>query len=136
MMWYSGNHINDILQQHNNNFVEDLEKIYQTYSIYRAIIITDIKTEQEYTELLEQYNHSVRVINTITDQDYDNIDDRILLMNYEVFNNFMDYFDYDIINTSFNLIAYTYDIKDNIKNNLVCKYNKLTKNNANNTIII
>jgi len=135
-MWYSGNHINDILQQHNNNFVEDLEKIYQTYSIYRAIIITDIKTEQEYTELLEQYNHSVRVINTITDQDYDNIDDRILLMNYEVFNNFMDYFDYDIINTSFNLIAYTYDIKDNIKNNLVCKYNKLTKNNANNTIII
>lgn len=135
-MWYSGNHINDILQQHNNNFVEDLEKIYQTYSIYRAIIITDIKTEQEYTELLEQYNHSVRVINTITDQDYDNIDDRILLMNYEVFNNFMDYFGYDIINTSFNLIAYTYDIKDNIKNNLVCKYNKLTKNNANNTIII
>jgi len=135
-MWYSGNHINDILQQHNNNFVEDLEKIYQTYSIYRAIIVTDIKTEQEYTELLEQYNHSVRVINTITDQDYDNIDDRILLMNYEVFNNFMDYFDYDIINTSFNLIAYTYDIKDNIKNNLVCKYNKLTKNNANNTIII
>lgn len=135
-MWYSGNHINDILQQHNNNFVEDLEKIYQTYSIYRAIIVTDIKTEQEYTELLEQYNHSVRVINTITDQDYDNIDDRILLMNYEVFNNFMDYFSYNIINTSFNLIAYTYDIKDNIKNNLVCKYNKLTKNNANNTIII
>ena len=71
-------------------FIQDLENAYQTYSIYRAIVVTDIDKEIEYKEALEEYSHTVLLVQQIENMDYDNINARVLVMNYETYYKFLD----------------------------------------------
>lgn len=113
-------------------FIEDLENAYQTYSIYRAIIVTDLNNEIEYQIALEENNHTVLVVSNI-DADYENIDARVLIMNYDTYSTFLD--KHDISKSSYNLIAFTYDIDEEIRCNLTAKYKQLKKY-SDDTIII
>jgi len=109
MILYTEKNENNNIQSTNKDmfdmFVQDLENIYHKNSIYRAIVVTDLKKEEWYAKQLEQYNHSVFIAHTITNQDYDTIDNRVLLMNYDIFDKFLDYIYSNILSSSYNLIS-------------------------------
>lgn len=119
-------------------FIEDLENAYQTYSIYRAIVVTDVNKEIEYQIALEENNHTALVVSNIDyTSDYENIDARVLIMNYDTFDTFIDYISnkYDLSKSSYNLMAFTYDIDEKIRYDLTAKYHELNKY-SDDTIII
>lgn len=133
-------------------FIQDLENAYQTYSIYRAIVVTDIDKEIEYKEALEEYSHTVLLVQQIENMDYDNINARVLVMNYETYYKFLDcqhsqHSQHSQLSqlsqpntfrmyTSYNLIAMAYDFDEDIKNNLIEKYQSLAGYHSDETIII
>ena len=112
-------------------FVNDMENIYQTHSIYRGIVVTDINKENEYKELLEYHTHTVSVIDTVDDVDYEAIDSRVLLMDYHIFRVFANRVLRNAVKgTSYNFIGITYDIANEIKEELIDEYHKLARNNT------
>ncbi len=115
-------------------FIQDLENLYKSHSIYRAIVVTMIGNETMYKNLLEKYNHTIMIVDTITNIDYEDISGRVLIMNTYIFDKFIDH----MCNkkyTSYNLISFTYDLDEEIKKYLKEKYYKVM-NNIDNTIIM
>lgn len=119
-------------------FLDHLEeKIYKSKSIYRSIIISNecdlLKTK------LELRDHSVMIVNDLNNNiDYDNIDNRIVLLTPDLFKSFIEYIDANggILNSSYNFIGFSYTIPDRISEELITFYLQKTKNNSNNTIIL
>jgi hypothetical protein len=123
------NETKNMIGNDTNAFFNDLENIYTTNSIYRAIVVTDINCQEYIKKKLDMYNHTSIIINdNIKDINYENIDCRVVIVDYNFFKTFIDHLNeyYDIINTSYNLIAFSYDINDNIRNKLINYYHNIS----------
>jgi hypothetical protein len=124
------------------NFVKHIEdNIYTKELIYRSILI--VKNEKEailLQKILQNKDHSVFILNRIDDHiDYNNIDIRIMIISYEIFEEFMEYLDKNnggILNSSYNFLGFSYGISSDIVDKLIEYYVKKTMNNSNNTIIL
>lgn len=71
-----------------HDFVNYLEDIYRNQLIYRTLIIYNSNLNM-YKYLLEQNDNSVHVVNMCDNIDYDKIDSRILLVNKNIYNDFV-----------------------------------------------
>lgn len=132
------NETKNIIVNDKNAFFNDLEYIYTTNSIYRAIVVTDINCQEYMKKKLDMYNHtSIIIDDNIKDINYENIDCRVVIVDYNFFKTFIDHLNecYDINNSSYNLIAFSYDINDDIKNNLIKYYNNISYS-KHNTILM
>jgi hypothetical protein len=121
-----------------NDFFYDLEEAYKNESIYRAIVIVNMGACEDMKYDLECYNHSATYILNISEStDYEKLNSRVLVMEYSLFKQFIDYMDYKygIENISYNLIAFSYDIPSEISDDMKIFYKNITKHNSN-TIII
>lgn len=120
------------------DFFFELEEVYKNELIYRAIVVVNVGACEDMQYDLECYNHNAKYILHINENtDYEKLDSRVLVMEYPLFKQFIDYMDFKhgIENISYNLIAFSYDIPEDISNELKDFYNKINKN-ASNTIII
>jgi Fe-S cluster assembly iron-binding protein IscA len=121
-----------------HDFFHELEEVYKNELIYRAIVVVNIGGCEDMQYDLECYNHNVTYILSVNESiDYEKLDSRVLVMEYSLFKQFIDYMDYryGIDNISFNLIAFAYDIPDDISNDMKSFYENIKKHNTN-TIII
>lgn len=128
--------INDIVL-----FVTDLEnKIYNKELIYRSIIITnDDNTSLLIKTIMEDRDYSIKFVEEIENIDYNNIDTRILIMKYNIFEEFLNYMENKnggVLNSSYNFISIYYTIPKDTVNELISIYLEKTNNNMNNTIIM
>ena len=91
-----------------NQFVEELDNIYKTHLIYRTIIVCkdDIV---EYKKLLEDRDFSVYVVNTISTINYDALDCRVILINHNIFEDFLNNIISNNISNFYTYITFTYD---------------------------
>jgi len=99
-----------------NQFVEELDNIYKTHLIYRTIIVCKDDTV-EYKNLLEDKDFSVYVVNTIATINYDALDYRVILINHDIFEDFLNYIITNNISNFYTYITFTYDnfiIKEDI----------------------
>jgi len=116
-------------------FIEDLDFIYDNELIYRAMIICCESDKHNIRELLEKKDHTVFVLNSIeSDFDYEKMDARVIIVSSHNFKNFITHLDnkYGLCNVSYNLLAFSYSIDDNVSTELKQWYRE--KNN--NDIII
>ncbi len=120
-------------------FIKHIEsKIYHELLIYRSLIVT--KDHRESTVLAKHLNdkdYTVLVVNVASDishvVDYDKIDERIVIISQGLFKDFIDYL--NVSRSSYNLIAFTYSIADDIAEELTKYYSLKTHNYTNDTII-
>lgn len=125
-----------------SNFVQHIEEnIYKKSLIYRSILVA--KNDKECIILkrqLENKDYSAIVIDYIESNiNYNDIDNRIVIMSYENFKKFiehLDQFNGGILESTYNFIAFSYYIDDKVVEDLVSYYIKKTNNNINNTIIL
>jgi hypothetical protein len=124
------------------NFVKHIEdNIYTKELIYRSILVVKNNNEALVLQkMLQNNDHSVFILNKINcDIDYNNIDNRIIIVSYNTFEEFVEYLDNNnggILNSSYNFLGFSYGISAEIVDKLIEYYVKKTKNNANNTIIL
>jgi hypothetical protein len=123
---YSSGIQNDISNNASELFINDMEGVYQTHSIYRGIVATNLNREEEYKELLEKNTHTVCIIHTVDDIDYETLDSRVLVMDYLIFKEFVKKVLYNK-DTSYNFIGIAYDIDNEIKDELIAFYNNVSK---------
>jgi len=125
-----------------SNFVQHIEEnIYKKSLIYRSIIVA--KNQKECNILkrqLENKDYSAIIVDHIEDDiNYNDIDNRIVIMSFEKFKLFiehLDRFEGGILESTYNFIAFSYYIDDKIVEDLVSYYIRKTNNNINNTIIL
>jgi hypothetical protein len=122
-------------------FFEHIEdNIFNTELIYRSIIIANNKRDCiRLKNLMERKDYSVYIIDSIsTTVNYNNIDNRIVLTTIEQFRNFIDHIDNinGICNSSYNFIAFSFNIDDDIVDEEVNYYMNIAKNNIRNTVIL
>lgn len=99
-----------------NQFVDELDNIYKTHLIYRTIVVCNDDID-EYKVLLENKEFSVYVVDTISNINYDALDFRILLIKYDMVEEFLNDIIANNISDFYTYIAFTYDnasIKDAI----------------------
>jgi len=117
------------------DFVDFIEyNIYQNELIYRSIIIVDDNEEIDVVyKLFEANNHNVIIFEQHDlNINYDNIDNRVVLMTKNNFNNFLQYCQF----SSFNFIGISYTIDDESVDVLIQSFYEKTNNNIDNTIIL
>lgn len=117
------------------DFVDFIEyNIYQNELIYRSIIIVDDNEEIDVVyKLFEANNHNVIIFEQHDlNINYDNIDNRVVLMTKNNFNKFLQYCQF----SSFNFIGISYTIDDESVDVLIQSFYKKTNNNIDNTIIL
>lgn len=117
------------------DFVDFIEyNIYQNELIYRSIIIVDDNEEIDVVhKLFEANNHNVIVFEEYDlNINYDNIDNRVVLMTKNNFNKFLQYCQF----SSFNFIGISYTIDDESVDVLIQSFYENTNNNIDNTIIL
>jgi hypothetical protein len=107
-----------------NQFVEELDNIYKTHLIYRTIVVCkdDIA---DYKKLLEERDFSVYVVNTIATINYDALDYRVILINHNIFEEFLNYIISNNISNFYTYITFTYDnyiIKEVVSKKYFDKY--------------
>lgn len=120
-------------------FIRDIEEnVYKSQLIYRSLFVT--KTDKESKLLkafLDKKDYSVVIWNKDENIDYTNIDERIVILTFDKFKQFI-----TILQNSdeglqvYNFIGLSYNLGDEITNDLKYFYIKLTNNNANDTIIL
>jgi hypothetical protein len=91
-----------------NQFVEELDNIYKTHLIYRTIIVCKDDTA-EYKKLLEDKDFSVYVVNAIATINYDALDCRVILINHDIFEDFLNNIIANNISNFYTYITFTYD---------------------------
>jgi hypothetical protein len=106
-----------------NQFVEDLDNIYRTHLIYRTIVVCD-KDIGEYKELLENKDFSVYVVNTVSNINYDTLDQRIILVNNKILEDFLNSIIANDIDNFYTYISFTYD-NTSMKEAIVKKYHNV-----------
>jgi hypothetical protein len=104
-----------------NQFVEKLDNIYKTHLIYRTIVVCNDDI-LEYKNLLENKDFSVYIVNTVSNINYDALDYRIILIKYDIIEDFLKNIISNNINNFYTYITFTED-NDNIKNEIIKKYN-------------
>ena len=104
-----------------NQFVEKLDNIYKTHLIYRTIVVCNDDI-LEYKNLLENKDFSVYIVNTVSNINYDALDYRIILIKYDIIEDFLNNIISNNINNFYTYITFTED-NDNIKNEIIKKYN-------------
>ena len=122
-------------------FIEYIEEnIYRKHLIYRSIIVT--KNEREsimMTKELLHRDYSALILRNIHDinysLNYNDIDQRILVLSSDIFIAFMKHIGVESGDSSFNFIAYSFGIDDDVTDKLITQYMSMTKNNVINTII-
>ena len=122
-------------------FLEHIEdNVFNTELIYRSIIIANNQRDcVRLKNLMERKDYSVFIIDSIsTNIDYNNIDNRIVLATKEQFRDFIDHLDSinGICNSTYNFIAFSFNIDDDIVNQEVDYYINIAKNNMRNTVIL
>jgi hypothetical protein len=124
------------------SFVQHIEdNIYKKELIYRSILVTkNYKECNVLKRMLEIKDYTPIIIEYIDkNTNYNHIDNRIIIICYDMFENFIKYLDSQeggILDSSFNFIAFSYSLDTQIVDNLVSFYVEKTHNNANNTIIL
>jgi len=123
------------------NFIENIEdNIYKQHLIYRSILITNNNIESFILKNeLTKKDYNSMVVKSIDETiDYNNIDNRIIILSFDKFINFIDYIDIKsgLSNSSFNFIAFNYTINSETLEALIKFYMNKTNNNINNTIIM
>lgn len=106
-----------------SSFIDDLETLYCDELIYRAIVVCQDGYESDMQELLESYGHTVHRIESVindNDTDYETLDSRILLICCSAFKTLIQHLNkrYGLQNISYNLIAFAYDIDEDVCNQL------------------
>lgn len=91
-----------------NQFVEDLDNIYKTHLIYRTIVVCDDDIA-DYKRLLEKKDFSVYVVDAVSNINYDTLDHRIILVNNNIIEDFLNNIIANNINDFYTFIAFTYD---------------------------
>ena len=76
--------------------------------IYRTIVVCkdDIA---DYKKLLEERDFSVYVVNTIATINYDALDYRVILINHNIFEEFLNYIISNNVSNFYTYITFTYD---------------------------
>lgn len=124
-----------------SKFIKHIEEhIYKKELVYRTIIVMkDIDSCFSIKNKLEKNDHSVLLIDKISKINYNMIYQRIVVAPCDLFKEFILYLDeYNdgILNSSYNFIAFDYDLDNKIENDLLMFYISKTKNNSNNNIIL
>lgn len=125
-----------------SSFVQHIEEnIYRKALVYRSIIVTS--NEKECSLLrkqLEKKDYSAIIIDDIEPSiHYNDIDNRIVIISHNIFREFIEHLDRcegGILESSYNFIAFSYHLDDEIVEGLVSYYVNKTNNNMNNTIIL
>ncbi len=129
-------------------FIEHLEELmFKEELIYRSILVT--KNDKESSSLkkeLQKKDYSVQILddrifkpNEIYNVDYNELNTRIIIMTYNKFKNFIEYIDeYNggILQSSFNMIGFSYLIPDKIHDDLLLFYINKTNNNITGTLFL
>lgn len=124
------------------SFVQHIEdNIYQKELIYRSILVCKNTRECEILKImLEKNDHSAMIVDCILENiNYNNIDNRIVIMCYNVFYKFIEHLesqDGGLLDSSYNFIAFSYILDTKTVQDLINYYVDKTHNNANNTIIL
>jgi hypothetical protein len=103
-----------------NQFVEKLDNIYKTHLIYRTIVVCNDDIS-EYKDLLENKDFSVYTVNTVSNINYDSLDCRIILIKYDIIEDFLNNIISNNINNFYTYITFTED-NVNIKEEIINKY--------------
>lgn len=124
-----------------SKFIKHIEEhIFKKELIYRTIIVMkDIDSCFSIKNKLEKNDYSVLLIDEVSNINYNVIYQRIVIIPCDLFEKFILYLDEHnngILNSSYNFIAFDYDLDNIIENNLLSFYIKMTKNNSNNDIIL
>jgi hypothetical protein len=123
-------------------FVEYIEEnIYKRQLVYRSIIVA--KNQKESTimaiELINK-DYSVLTVESVDHTlDYNNIDNRIVLICSDIFREFVNHLNSQeggLIQSSYNFIAFSYLLCDDVCDDMMSYYINMTKNNANNTMFL
>ena len=135
---YSSNIITCDYKHPDDVFLSNLENVYQTESIYRGIIVTEVNRQKYMKDMLDMFNHTAYIIHCIDNIDYESLDNRLIIIDHTLFTKLLDEINKqcNLLYSSYNLIGISYDIQCEVKNKLLDYYYSLTKNNMNNTIII
>jgi hypothetical protein len=125
-----------------SNFIRDIDEyIFKKELIYRSIIITNNLKEGVFLKnKLELNDYNILLLENIdTSINYNDINNRIVIITYHMFKEFIDHLDnYNggILNSTYNFIGFYYDINYNITKELISYYILKTNNNINKTIIL
>jgi hypothetical protein len=122
-------------------FLQHIEdNVFNTELIYRSIIITNNQRDCiRLKNLMERKDYSVFMIDSVsTTMNYNDIDNRIVLTTIEQFRDFIDHIDNinGICNSSYNFIAFSFNIDDDIVNKEVDYYMNIARNNIRDTVIL
>lgn len=120
-------------------FVDDItENIFGKISVYRTIILTKDRDDSiELKNILEANDFSVLMLNNrVENIDYNNIDVRVVIMQTNLFKDFIKHIDDNvgILNSSYNLICLNYNIPECETIDMLKHYYGITCNNVCNTI--
>lgn len=120
-------------------FVDDItDNIFEKISVYRTIILTkDHNDSIELKNILEANDFGVLMLkNRVEKIDYNNIDVRVVIMQTNLFKDFIKYIDNDvgILNSSYNLICLNYNIPECETIDMLRYYYSITCNNVCNTV--
>ena len=123
-----------------STFLRDISDVYLEQSVYRSIIVTNnFKEAHKYERFLTDNEHSVYFLQNINPYDYNRIDQRIVICDIHMFQKFLEYIEDvngGIINSSFNFIAFSYNIDKEIIQENIEWYMEKTNNNINKTYFL
>lgn len=121
-------------------FIKDVEdNVFNKRLIYRSIFV--VNNEEELVAMMEEMdnrNYSVVAIRSVdSSTDYNKIDNRIVMLTHDTFTPFIDNLRHtgNILEASFNLIAFSYDIDYEIVATMMSYYISVTNKNCNGTIL-
>jgi hypothetical protein len=107
------------------HFVEDLDNIYRTHLIYRTIVVCGDNLA-DYKVLLENKDFSVYVVKAISNINinYDTLDHRIILVNNEMVEDFLNSIIANDIDNFYTYITFTFD-NTSMKDTIIKKYHNV-----------
>lgn len=125
------------------DFVEHIDSyIYKQELIYRSIIVSANEKESYVLKRrLEDADHSILSISDVSSlcQNLNAIDERIVIITKENLKGLIEYIhdkNGGILESSYNCLAFSYNIEDELVDELKMWYIDFTDNNRNNTIIM
>lgn len=122
-------------------FLKNIEEnIFNNISVYRSLFITNTNYESvELEKKLDKKNYNSHILYDIDKCiDYNIIDNRILIMQYDIFEDFINELNIKsgILDSTYNFIAFNYTINNSIISKSIDFYLKITNNNIIETIIM
>jgi hypothetical protein len=124
-----------------NIFLKNIEEnVFNNISVYRSLFITNKNAESvELKRILDKKNYNSYILYDIDKNvDYNIIENRIIIMEYNIFEDFINCFNAKsgIFNSSYNFIAFNYTINNSEILKLIDFYLKITNNNIMDTVIM